>query len=126
MPLGWNIAVVRQRNDGTSPATFGALHGARLAVWQTGVSGLDWIDALVEEKRAILLGGNGYPLEYTAQACHLLPILEGDPPQAKPIWTRDPGDFILPGYLGRTTKYPEAILACRSDEWLIVQAWDES
>ncbi len=38
--LAWHISVYRQTNDGTSPATTESAHGARLAVWQTGVDGL--------------------------------------------------------------------------------------
>jgi hypothetical protein len=82
MPLGWNIAVIRKGNNGTSPAAFGAPHGARLGVWQKVVSGLDRIDALVAEERAILLGGKGYPLEHTTQVCSPLPKLEGTRPES--------------------------------------------
>ena len=68
MPLGWHISVYRQMNDGTAPASFGAPPSARLVVWQTGLGGLEWLDDLVKQHKAINLGGNGYPLEYTALA----------------------------------------------------------
>jgi len=126
MPLGWNISVYRQQNGGTAPALFGAKQGSRLAVWQTGLNGLDWIDNLVKEGKAIDLGGNGYPDEYTAMAIHIVPRLHDDPPHAKKVWTFDKGDIITPQWLGKTTKDQQAIEACRSDEWLIIQAWDES
>jgi hypothetical protein len=126
MPLGWHIGVFRQQNDGSSPASFGAAHGARLAVWQTGLDGLRWLDDLVKEQKAIDLGGNGCPTEYTAMASHIIPRLRDDPPEAKAVWTFDAGDIITAEWLGKTIKDPEAMDACRPDEWLIVQAWDES
>ena len=126
MPLGWHISVYRQQNDGTAPAAFGAPHGARLAVWQTGPGGLRWLDELVKQQKAIGLGGNGYPMEYTAQASHIIPQLRGEPPEAKAVWSLDAGDTILPGWHGKTTKDGQSMEACQPDEWLLIQAWDES
>ncbi len=124
--LGWHVSVYRQLNDGASPASFGASHGSRLAVWQTGVSGLDWIDGLVKAGKAIALGGNGYPLEYTATAAALMEALRAGPPGAKHAWTSGPGDVILPGWEGTTVKDSGTMDGCRPDEWLLIQAWDES
>ena len=124
--LGWHISVYRQQDGGSAPASFGAPTSTRLAVWQTGLGGLDWIDDLVKQQKAILLGQNGYPTEYTATAAHVVAQLRDGPPEAKAAWTFDAGDIILPGWLGKTTRDPEAIDACRLDEWLIIRAWDES
>ena len=66
--LGWNIGVFKQRDDGASPATAESQHGTRLAVWQTGLGGRDWLEELVRAGKAINLGGNGYPCRYTATA----------------------------------------------------------
>ncbi len=126
MPLGWHISVYRQQDDGSTPASFGAAHGARLAVWQTGLGGLHWLDDLVKQQKATDLGGNGYPMEYTAMATHIIPQLRNDPPEAKAVWSSDAGDILTPGWLGKTTKDPETMAACRPDEWLLIQAWDES
>jgi len=126
MPLGWNISIHRQQNDGTEPASFESAEGPPLAVWQTGLHGLRWIDDLVNQRQAIMLGGNGYPFRYTALARHIIPQLRGDPPKAKSIWTFDKGDIITSQWLGKTTKDQEAIDACRPDEWLLIEAWDES
>jgi hypothetical protein len=124
--LGWHITVYRQQNDGSMPATFHTEEGARLAVWQSGIGGLDWLDELVKQKKAIDLGGDGYPMRFTATARHIIPQLRNGPPHAKRYWTYDPGDIILPGWLGKTTKDPEVMDACRQDEWLLIEAWDES
>jgi hypothetical protein len=126
MPLGWHISVYRQQTDGSAPAAFGAPHGTRLAVWQAALGGLGWLDELVKLQKAIDLGGNGYPREYTAMVIHIVPRLRGDPPLAKPVWTFDKGDIITREWLGKMTKDLEAMDACRPDEWLIIQAWDES
>src|SRR5687767_14834353 len=102
MPLGWNISVYRQQNDGSAPASFGAAHGTRLAIWQTGLGGLDWLDDLVQQQKAIDLGGKGgYPNEYTAMAAHIVPRLRSNPPKAKEVWTFDAGDNITPQWLGK-------------------------
>src|SRR4029079_18404387 len=98
--LGWHISVYRQQNDGSLPASFGAAHGTRLAVWQTGLRGLDWIDELVQQQRALSLGGNGYPLEFTAMTVHLKTQLLEVPPHAKAVGTSDPGDILSPQWLG--------------------------
>jgi hypothetical protein len=124
--LGWHISVYRQQNEGSSPASFGAAHGTRLAVWQTGLRGLDWIYELVEQQKAIGLGGNGYPLEFTAMMTHLKARLLEGPPDANTVWGYDSGDILLPGWLGKTTRDVEAMEECRPDEWVLIQAWDES
>jgi hypothetical protein len=124
--LGWHISVYRQQNDNSSPALFGAAHGTRLAVWQTGLGGLDWIYELVEQQKAINLGGNGYPLEFTAMMAYLKERLLDGPPGAKAVWTHDSTDILLPTWLGKTTMDLEALDACRPDEWMLIQAWDES
>lgn len=127
MPIGWNIGVYRQRNDGQAPATFGSQAGPRLAVWQTGLCGLDWIEELVKQNKAISLGGTGYPLEFTAIAENIIPmILNGEPPNAYPVWIFDYGDIILPGWLGKTTKDQSVMNECQPHEWLLIRAWDES
>ena len=126
MPLGWHISVFKQQNEGTAPACAGASPGTQLAVWQANVRGLDWLDALVRQQRAILLGGDGYPVEYTAKAQDVVSRLRGEPPEANARWTVGEEDIIFPGWPGRTVKDAEVIRACRPDECVLIQAWDES
>jgi hypothetical protein len=59
--MGWHISVSRQAEDRTTPASPGVEGGPRLAVWQTGIEGLQWIKELVAGGNAIDRGGNGYP-----------------------------------------------------------------
>lgn len=59
--LGWHVSVYRQPDGGHSPATFEFPEGARLAMWQTDVDGLDWLIELARQGKAIDVGGNGCP-----------------------------------------------------------------
>lgn len=125
--LGWHISVYKQHDGrGASPATFDSPTGDRLAVWQTGLGGTDWIDALVRAGAAVDLGGNGYPLRYTATAREALPrVLEG-PPGARANWFLGASDILTEAWAGTTVIDEAASAACRQDEWLLVEAWDES
>jgi hypothetical protein len=124
--LGFHISVYRQADGGGSPATFETPEGRRVAVWQTGLFGLDWLDALVKEGKAINLGVQQLAGRYTAQAEHLLPGLLAGPPGAKEIWSSGPYDILTEKWDGKTVIDQAEAAACRPDEWLLVQAWDES
>ena len=114
--LGWDISVCRQVNRGVSPASADSPEGVLLASWQAGLGGLDWLKELVKDGKAVDLGGNGYPCRYTATAEYLFPRLSGMPPGAKSdserwkvVWSS-----------------ASVVAECRPDEWLIVEAWDQS
>lgn len=124
--LGWNIAVYRQTNGELSSATFESPIGSRLAVWQTGLGGLDWIQELVHKGQAIHLGGNGYPLRYTVTKKYFVPIIKDGPPLAKKVWSSDEGDILLEKWEGKTVLDKPEIEKCKPDEWLIIEAFDES
>jgi hypothetical protein len=124
--LGWHISVYRQRDGGAAPATETSPEGPRLAVWQTGLWGLQWIDALVAAGKAIDLGGNGYPCRYTATAEHLVPPIMEGPPQARATWLHDASDILTDKWEGQTVIDRAVADGCRPDEWLLVVAWDES
>ena len=124
--LGWHIGVFRLEGDRESPGTADSPLGARLAEWQTGIEGLGWIRDLVRHERAAGLGGNGYPLRFTARARDLIgPILDG-PPEANLVWLFETGDVLLPGWAGKTVINRAAIDECSPAEWLLVEAWDAS
>jgi hypothetical protein len=124
--LGWHISIYRQTNDGSSSATVEPPEGTRLAVWQTGLGGLDWVQELVKANKAIDLGGNGYPCRYTATAQNLIPQIIGEPPGARRIWASGENDILTEKWEGKTVIDRAAIAACRPDEWLLIVAWDES
>jgi hypothetical protein len=124
--LGWHISVYRQEDGGAAAATAGSSRGTRLAVWQTGLHGLEWLDELVKSGKAINLGGNGYPLRYTATAEVLVPRIIEKPPEARTPWTSGAGDILTDKWEGKTVIDCAAADECRSEEWLLVEAWDES
>jgi hypothetical protein len=124
--LGWHISVYRQADGGASPATAESVRGERVAVWQTGLGGLDWVYELVEAGRALHLGDNGYPYWYTATAENLIPRIEAGPPEANLVWRYDEGDILTDKWEGKTVIDRAATAACRPDEWMLIEAWDES
>jgi hypothetical protein len=124
--LGWHITVYRQTHGGASPATAESPPGKRLAVWQTGLGGLDWINELVKNGEAINLGGNGYPCRFTATAKHLIPAVINKPPGARDAWTCGESDVLTEEWEGKTVIDRCAAAGCSPDEWLLVEAWDES
>jgi hypothetical protein len=124
--LGWHIAVYRQENGGERPAAFEEPRGERIAVWQTRLGGCRWIDRLAEQGHAIDLGGNGYPNRYTATAKHLLPVITAGPPDARERWVAGADDVLTEKWDGTTVVDSQRAAACRPDEWLLIEAWDES
>lgn len=124
--LGWHISIYRQADGGASPATAESVVGTRLAVWQTGHGGLDWIQALVARGAAIDLGGNGYPWRFTSSAEHLIPRIANVPPLARQAWAYGEHDLLTEKWEGKTVIDRAALAGCRPDEWLLVEAWDES
>lgn len=124
--LGWHISIYRQTDEGASPATDEAPLGARLSVWQTGLGGLDWVYELVKTGEAIDLGGNGYPCRFTAMAASLIPRIMDEPPGARRVWSSGLHDILTEKWEGKTVIDRAVIEACRPDEWLLIEAWDES
>jgi len=124
--LGWHVSVYRQTDEGTSAATATSPEGPRLAAWQTGLDGLNWLDELVTDGKAIDLGGNGYPCRYTATAKFLIPRILDKPPGARGTWIAGASDVLSKRWEGKTLVDRAAAAACRPDEWLLVEAWDES
>lgn len=131
MPLGWAIGVSRFSSPPPTDISIEELSRIRdasraqkFAVWQAGLGGLNWIDALVAAGQAVKQG-NGYPYTYFVRARDVTPYL-ANPPGENVEWRTDPGDILGEGWLGRTTIDHEAAKAIEPDEWLYVTAWDES
>lgn|ERR1017187_572281 len=53
---GWNVSLYRQEDVGKLPAATKSEVGERIAVWQTGLGGLDWLSGLAKIGNAIDLG----------------------------------------------------------------------
>jgi hypothetical protein len=124
--LGWHISIYRQTDEGASPASAKSPGGTRIAVWQASLDALEWLNELVKAGRAIDLGGNGYPCRYTVTAEYLIPCIVDKPPGARNTWVCGASDVLTEKWEGRTVVDRAAVAACRPDEWLLVEAWDES
>jgi hypothetical protein len=74
-------------------------------------SGLSWPDELVKRGKAIDLGGNGYPLKYSAIAECVIPHIGREDEFSHELFGKPAADRV-------------ALAQCRLDEWLIVEAWD--
>lgn len=124
--LGWNIAVYRQANWGAKPASTDSPLGTRLVIWQTGFNGINWILKLVKEKKVIDLGGNGYPRSFTATTEEIIPQIKKGIPDERNPWMLEKNDIVLEGYEGQTVVNLTELAACSPNEWLLIEAWDES
>ena len=124
--LGYHISIYRQVDGGASAAAFATPHGTRVAVWQTGIGGLDWLSEMLKAGKAIDLGGNGYPYRFTATAENLMPEIGDSPPGARDNWLCGAGDLVTDKWEGKTVIDGSEVNLCRPDEWLLVEAWDES
>ncbi len=96
MGMGWHISVYRQISARDTPSADRDPRGALLATWQAGVGGLAWLTDLIEADDAVQLSANA-------------------------------------GYPVRCTVRARAAIPlvtaleeCQPDEWLLVEAWDES
>jgi hypothetical protein len=106
--------------------------GGRLAVWQAGPYGLNWIaEAAAREGGVIRKFECGYPHRYLARAADVLPTIRDRVPYKAPMYEHPScvvpeGSVLLPGYVGKTTIDDRAIHKLSADEWLYIEAWDES
>ena len=134
--LGWHIRICRQKDDGSAPTTgssrlgdlweeFHAHQGDLLAEWQAHIDGLDWLNALVKVGVADFTG-NGYPYMYSAPSHHLLPRFVKVPPKGVRSWIAGHCEVHLDRW-GKELMVDNAVVeACRPNEWLLVEVWDES
>ena len=60
------------------------------------------------------------------EAGPVIAALRNGPPAANAHWIFQPGDVLKSNWIGKTFKDEKAIDACRPDEWLVIEAWDES
>lgn len=143
--LGWDISVYTMVPRNTSdaptkddqPSTRGLtltqmdslrdrfVQGNQIAAWQSGVEGLRWIDEIVESGAAIAVSTDGYPSLFCAKALDVLPRLDS-PPEARGIRHLDPNGILTEHWAGRTVINESVMAACTPDQWLWIEAWDES
>jgi hypothetical protein len=126
--LGWHIIVFIQTDGGMSPATVESAIGQRIAAWTVGSSGLNRLDTLVKTRKAIELGGNGYPLRFTGTAANLLPSIAPGPPDAltETIWLCAAPNAVAEKSREITVCDLTESVECGVAEWLLIEAWDQS
>lgn len=112
---GWAVLVYRP----STPEDF-------IGRWRTGANGLNWLDQLVKDDKAVDLGGNGYPMRYVISAGVLFSTLKGGlPANASPLILGD--DYVIPEGAGGEIKWdPVEVQKCAGNDQLIVEAWDQS
>jgi hypothetical protein len=121
--IGWWIIVTQQTPEERDAASD---KEAILAKWETSVSGINWIEALVKTGKATQLSRGGYPNRYTAVASEVLPHIVGGPPRHDgPTIIGD--DYVVPGsWTGNVQIYHDKIAACPSNQILTIDVWDQS
>lgn len=124
--LGWHISVYRSTGVQFQAFNMEQAERQRIAVWQTGWSGLDWIEEILQSGNGHQFGASGYPNRYLIQARHVVPTLLSGPPHARSVWLREPGDVLNDKWVGKTLIDEVAARLCPDDEVLLVEAWDES
>ena len=122
--LGWEIYISRACDPNADLDTHRA---SALADWRASFSGgLDWLDTLVANGRAVELGGSGYPVSYQITAGVIAEVLGvGVPTHESPNVGRD--ESIPPGSKAWSETIDlERIKALDPFEVLVVEAWDQS
>lgn len=123
--LGWFIVVFVANPDATENGQL-ITERTRLASWDGGIGGRNWLDALVKENKLIYLGGNGYPYKYSGKASIVLPnIVSGPPPYDGPSIIGD-GYFISGNKVYSLNLNELEISQCKSDDQLTIEVWDQS
>lgn len=102
-----------------------------LAMWETGLGGTGWLEALAAEGKATWdKSKGGYPWRFIAKASDVLPVLTGGLPKHAGIDVIgvDEGEeyFTPAGWSGQVQLRPENIARCSPDAMLTIDAWDQS
>jgi hypothetical protein len=125
--IGWWIVIAQQTPNERATAAPDAQKAAILANWETSVSGINWIEKLVEEGKMTEHSRNGgYPIRYTALAGDVLPLIADGPPAINgPTIFGD--DYVMPGNWSGNIKIDrDKIAACPPDQVLTIDVWDQS
>lgn len=115
--LAWNVFVYRIVGEGER---------VLLARWMTGAFGLKWLDEFIQSKKAVSLGGDGYPVRYTLKGSALRQaLLHGLPTNHSPMVIGE--DYVMGSGWNGERQVDEVLLAdCGDDEDLALEAWDQS
>ena len=98
----------------------------RIATWQAGPGGVEWLGRLVRLGRAVATSHAGYPNAYLILCQDVVTLVEAGLPNEYPVWSTGPHDILTDRWLGRTTINHDRLARLDRNEWLLVNAWDES
>lgn len=100
--------------------------GVLLATWFSSDSGVNWIENLVDENKAVNIKSGGYPSVYRALAKHVLPLIaSGPPPHEGGLVIGD--DYVMPpGWNGESKFDQSQIEKCGPEDELEIVVWDQS
>jgi hypothetical protein len=115
--LGWWFTV--RLHTETEWSTLPDRDKYQLASWETGVSGIRWIEKLVTNGEAEKLSGNAYPNRHQLRAAHVLKTLQ-DHMQVATTGNTPTADWHNARFVA------DVINTCPPDAMLVVEAWDQS
>lgn len=119
--LGWQIRIYPETGLSNPEDRKAVVH------WLTGLDGTQWLDRMVIEQKAVMLGSNGgYPLRYSARWKDLLPelLMQPEPYNGPPVIGED---YVMTQGWQSQKKVNHELLAQRQpDDLMIVDAWDQS
>lgn len=121
--LGWYFCIYAQSDMLTNQS---AANTPKLASWEAGIGGTEWLNDLVKLGQATENGGNGYPLRFSVSAGVLLSVLKVGLPKHDGILVIG-DDYVLPsGWTGNAQIDFERLRRIDPNELLLVDAWDQS
>jgi hypothetical protein len=118
MPLGWSITLTLQTPEEYAQLSNG--DDSWLGKWDADVDGLNRLDHLIADGRAVELGGNGYPVFYAVRADVLRPLLRR-PKSPDDRFAALPQPRRRKQYIRRTR-----LKELPADQLITVVAWDMS
>jgi hypothetical protein len=122
--LGWFISVYTLEEQSQSTPTLSTkVNREPLVRWDTGISGLDWIETLCKNSQGVFLGGDGYPFKYAFKSKVLKPILLETPTK---LYWKEFIEGIVPKSGGQGKRNSIRIEALDDDDWIIIEAFDQS
>ena len=134
--VGWLISVYRVADEEAVRRILGAEPGAkvvlgddvlsgRLAVWQAGPYGLNWIAEAAAREGGVIRNSSAAIRTDTSREPPTFSPAKHRCTSTRPGSCRR-GPSPLPGYVGKTTIDDKSIDECSADQWLYIEVWDES
>lgn len=121
--LGWYFFIYTQ-SDRSEDQTAG--NAPKLASWEAGIGGTDWLTDLVNAGRANSLGGNGYPNRFTLTAGVLQSTLRFGLPKHGGFPVIGDDYFLPAGWTGNDQIDFERLQSIDPNEIVLVDVWDQS